>query len=557
MNRVTKAIVIALAAVVTIAVALIIGINLYVESPGAQARIQEELSKALNLPLKITNTSVTPWSDLRINGITIPAETGNFLEAASFSARYRLWPIFQRRLVIYEMRIESPKIVWTQNAEGKWVLPALAKAPAEAAAQEPRASEKEEKPPSTGEDSKESDFQVLLDGFKISNGSIEFYNREQRRVAQLAGVQMDYTVLAAERVEGTVVIAHANYADMFSFADIRTPFKYMGGQFTLPALEAAVAGGTVAGSLELTPGGKDSPFNASVKLQGIDAARLSREAGWQSIQPSGTLAGALDLRGSSREIARAEGRGNVSLRNGQLRQLELLQTIGEVLQINELANLRLKNATADFHLADEKVFIDGMELESADVKLFAQGIARYDGKLTLDARLSIDPRLAKKLPGFARDSFTTTDTGASAIDFKITGKTDRPKTDLAEKLVGKKLGDQFESLVSSLFGTKKKKEDEKKKDEKNKRKKELEKPAAPPPPTENPAQSPAGRPRVIPPATPAPTPSATSPAAIPSEAKSEGEDGGLRAVQEPRVATADAALQELAVSLSRLAPSFS
>src|SRR4029453_1264898 len=102
-------------------------------SPGTQARIQAELSRALRLPLIITNTSVTPWSDFRINGITVPAEQGNFLEASSFSARYRLLPLLRKRLVIYEMRMENPKVVWTQNEEGKWVLPTLAKAPMRAA----------------------------------------------------------------------------------------------------------------------------------------------------------------------------------------------------------------------------------------------------------------------------------------------------------------------------------------------------------------------------------------------------------------------------------------
>ena len=54
MKKVSKAILIGLAIVLALVVVLIVGLNLYVQSPGAQARIQEELSKMLRLPLKIT-----------------------------------------------------------------------------------------------------------------------------------------------------------------------------------------------------------------------------------------------------------------------------------------------------------------------------------------------------------------------------------------------------------------------------------------------------------------------------------------------------------------------
>ncbi len=143
MKKVSKAILIGLTVVVALAVALVVGLNLYVQSPGAQARIQEELSKALRLPLKITKTSVTPWSDLKITGISIPSGDANFLEATSFNAHYRLWPLLGGKLVITDMRVDNPKVVWVQNADGKWALPG----PEEAAAVSAEASQRPEKTP--------------------------------------------------------------------------------------------------------------------------------------------------------------------------------------------------------------------------------------------------------------------------------------------------------------------------------------------------------------------------------------------------------------------------
>lgn len=253
MKSVSKAILITLAAVAVIALLLLLGLNLYVQSPATQARIQEELSKALNLPLVITNTSLTPWSDLRINGIAVPGENGNFLEATSFTAKYKLLPIFQKRLVIYDMRFENPKIVWTQNEKGKWKLPQLAKAPKEASEVSEQKKEKKKK---SGKD----EFQVVLDRFKITGGSAEFIDKQGKRVALLSDVAMDYTTISEERLEGVARVGRINYADTFFFDDVRTPFKYADGQFSLPSLEATFAGGHATADFQLQPKPSKSPF---------------------------------------------------------------------------------------------------------------------------------------------------------------------------------------------------------------------------------------------------------------------------------------------------------
>ncbi|MDB6154469.1 MAG: hypothetical protein JWL90_2922 [Chthoniobacteraceae bacterium] len=501
MNRISKAILIALAGLAAIVVVLIIAINLYVQSPGTQARIQEELSKALKLPLTITNSSLSPWSDLRINGITIPSSSGdNFLEASSFSARYRLLPFLRRQLVIYEMQIESPRIVWTQNAAGKWVLPTLAKAPANAAEKK---TEKETRPPKA----KKEGVEVSLNGFKVHNGTVELFDLEKKRVALLNDVEMDYSMMTSERIEGTITVGKLNYGDRFFFENVRSPFTYAGGELTLPELHALVAGGSLGGNFNLKTQEKASPFIAGVKFEKVDAARLSSEAGWAPGQAAGILAGSMDVHGSSRQIARAEGKGQISLANGQFRQLEFFQTIGQILQIEELANLRLNRADADFHIGSEKAYVDSFLLEAFDLKLTAQGVIRFDGKVILDARLAVNETLANKLPNIVRNTLSETDSdGLPVVPFKISGKVDRPKTDLAEKMIGKKLGDQFENVISSIFGGKKRPDDKKPDDKKKKKKKDAKLLEAPPAGTEfaDPPSAAAPSPPLQPPGPPTP-----------------------------------------------------
>ena len=119
--------VIALGALVGLAAMVLLGVNLYVQSQGAQAKIQQELSRSLGVPLKIRSMSVTPWGGLELSGITIPQTVSvgpkHFLEARTFRLRVRFLSLFSRRLVIKEVSLIGPTVVWPQNKEGQWRLP--------------------------------------------------------------------------------------------------------------------------------------------------------------------------------------------------------------------------------------------------------------------------------------------------------------------------------------------------------------------------------------------------------------------------------------------------
>ena len=64
--------VIALGALIGLGAVVLLGVNLYVQSQGAQGKIQQELTRSLGVPLKIRSMSVTPWGGLELSGITIP-----------------------------------------------------------------------------------------------------------------------------------------------------------------------------------------------------------------------------------------------------------------------------------------------------------------------------------------------------------------------------------------------------------------------------------------------------------------------------------------------------
>ena len=490
MQKVSKAILIGLVAMLALVLIFVFGINLYIQSPGTQARIEAELSKALRVPLKITSTSITPTGRLRISGISIPGTSTNFLEATSFTANYRPLALLSGKLLIRDMRVENPKVIWQQNADGKFQLPKPEEAAAVASsggAEKPKKTRAEKRADEHGERGRKG-LEVVLEGFRVENGSFELLDVEQQHLATFTQVQMNYTTLTEQRVEGTLEVGRLVWADTLVLEDVRTPFLYTRGELAFDELTAALGGGALQGKFRIQPDLPDSPFTSSLSFENADVARLSKDAGWTPGQAAGNLSGAVDLHGNWKRVERVEGTGKLRLRNAQFRQFELLQTIGRVLQIQELSDLRLKEGRAEFHLESEKTFIDQLVLEAADLQLQATGVSRFDGKLDLDARLALSDRLFKQIPTFVRGNFVVAEDGRRAIEFDITGKNNKPKTNLLDRVVGQKIGGQFEELLSTIFGgaTKREPKEEpkktdadrkKEKDDKKKKKKDAAKAA--------------------------------------------------------------------------------
>src|SRR5215212_3911326 len=125
----SRVLLIVLGVVVGVALLILIGVNLYVQSRGTQARIQQELSQRLGTTLRIQRISVTPWWGLKLTGITIPQTqpgvSSDFLTAKTFRLRIRFSSLFGGQLVIKDISLINPEIVWAQNADGKWRFPSL------------------------------------------------------------------------------------------------------------------------------------------------------------------------------------------------------------------------------------------------------------------------------------------------------------------------------------------------------------------------------------------------------------------------------------------------
>jgi type II secretion system protein N len=482
---------IALGAVIALGAILLIGVNLYVQSQAAQAKIQQELSQRLGTVLGIRSMSVTPWSGLELTGITIaqtaPVGSKHFLEAKTFRLRVRFLSLFSRRLVIKEVALINPKVVWPQDAEGKWRLPSAQEAqppgvPATPAGSLPEPQEQRElnqtqiAPATTATSANPASPPQITPGAKlprpearpalapevrrvsIKNGNFSFLDQHGGMLASFTGVNFRTSIRSALALHGDAKVARISLRDRFFLEQLRSPLRYEPDVLELSKISARAANGEINGYFAMQPEAEDSPFTTNVKFRNVLADQIVENAGGAKGMVRGRLEGTFQLSGKTADPNALAGTGEIFLRDGWVQQYSLLVLLGQILQIEELRELHLEQAEARYHVSPGIVTIDQLILRSPNLRLTASGTVAFNGKLNLESQLAINERIRNQLFKAIRANFQpTSDPGYSAIDFQVSGTVDRPSTNLMDRLVGRDLS----SMLNSLFGGKKSKKKKK------------------------------------------------------------------------------------------------
>ena len=477
---------IGIGALVGAIVILLLAVNLYVQSQATQARIQQELSQRLNAPLRIRTISVTPWGGLKLTGITIPQTqpgvVGDFLEAQTFRLRIRFGSLFAQRLVIKEVSLIGPNVTWIQNADGKWRLPesprpaevpaevhekpvATAPAPGAVPTTAPSQVAITKKSPPPHLRSEPAPFAPEVRRVRLARGEFNFLDGKGKVVARFNGVNFRSAFRNTTALNGTIDIAKTSLRDRFFLEKLNSPMRYDPNIMEFSNVSAQADGGKITGGFSMRPQEKDSPFTAQVRFHDLQADRIITEAGGPKGMVKGRLEGSLDAAGKTADQNALNGYGEIFLRDGEVQQYSLLVALGQILQIEELTQLRLEQAEVKYRLTPGLITVDQLLVHSPNIRLTATGTITFAGKLKLESQLAINEKIRSQLFRAIRDNFQpTSDPAYSAIAFQITGSADRPKTNLVDKMIGGELKD-FGSVLNSLFGGKSDRPKKKKKDE--------------------------------------------------------------------------------------------
>ncbi len=445
--------------------------NLYVQSRGTQARIEQEIRRHFGTDAHIARVSVTPWGGLKLSGITIPQtnppDSGNFLEAQTLGLQLRFLSLLSPQPVVTQIGLIEPNVTWKQNPEGKWKLPGSREPQVSPAEEYNAPPENESGPPapeSTVAPTPEAPMEAKpatspavkvsrrgltaeIHHLNIQHGNFRFVDRSGKLIAAFEDVGMNSLMRDPTSLRGRATVERISLRDRVFVQKLITPIRYDAGEVDLSQISAHLGDGELRGHLSLQSQTQDSPFTVEAAFKNVEAGRLITDAGGPAGILQGKLEGNFQATGKTADANALTGSGDIALHDGQLRQYPLLVAVGQILQIEELTQLRLDQAAAKYHIAPGVVTVDQLDLRSTNVHLSATGTIGFSGKLHLDSKLSVNESLYGRLYKPIRVNFQPTDEpGFYGVDFQITGTIDRPKNNLLEKAVGGGLKDLLNTI---------------------------------------------------------------------------------------------------------------
>jgi type II secretion system protein N len=457
---------------------ILLGVNMYVQSRGTQARIQQELSQRLGTTLRIQRISVTPWAGLKLTGITIPQSqpgvSPDFLTAKAFRLRIRFSSLFGGHLVIKEVSLINPEIVWAQNTDGKWRVPSSPPstvpktiapeklAPVEVAPTLSPATEakivapappaKVAPPVSAQVENTPPPFTPEVQRVNVVRARFRFLDQKLQSVATFDQVDFRSSFRTSTDLRGNIAIAKTSLRDRFFLQQLESPLRYDANELDFSQISARAGEGQISGRFTIQPQAEDSPFTVSVRFKEVQADKIITEAGGVLGTVTGKLEGHLDASGKTADPNALEGSGEIILHDGQVRQYSLLVALGQLLQIQELQQLRLDQAQVKYHINPGVVTIDELIFRSENIRLSATGTVSFDGKLQLESQLAVNEKMRNQLFRAIRENFKPIDEpGYTALNFQVGGTVGRPKTNLMDKLIGRDLKD-LSSVITGLMG---------------------------------------------------------------------------------------------------------
>ena len=458
-EKISRLVILAACSLAGLLAVALLAVNLYVHVAGhTRADSAGAPASAWAPTLRIRRISVTPWFGLKLTGITMPqsggAVGGDFLQAETFRLRVRLASLFSRRLIISEVSLINPNVMWPQNDDGKWRLPSSLLPNEEETADQPGAEAGVQpirhlplprvlRRPKCNVHHIPTAIEVAASSstpevrrVNLTNGNFHFLDVKGTPVAIFEGVGFRSNLRNSTELRGNASIARISLRNRFFLKDLKSPVKYDPVTLDFSQISAHAAGGEISGKFSMQPAEAESPFVAQVFFRDVQADRVVSEAGGPVGIVIGRIEGKLDANGKTADANALSGSGEIfSAGRPDPPVQSCWSRWDELLQIDELRQLQLDQAQVKYHIMPGLVMIDELLLTSPSrTSELSPRPARwiFHGKLDLTgSHLAINDRIRNQLFAGMRESFRPGDEpGYAVVDFQVTGTLARPKTNL-------------------------------------------------------------------------------------------------------------------------------
>lgn len=421
-RRVLLATAIPLAVVCLVGVGYLVRLVRSVDTPAFRQSLLDRASAAAGARVQARRIAVSLWRGVTVEGVRVgnpPPFPGDLLTADALVLRYDPWALLAGRVQLSRLAIQRPVVTLAMDARGSFNYEHLG-GPAPAA---------------SGQGS--SGLPVALVLSKLSIDGARLVVRDPRAAfVKVEGADLGSSL----RIEGSAIIGDGtlaaglvNMADALFVRSVSAPFKASRGQVVFAPIRGTIAKGRVQGDARVQLQG-GLRFAANTTLEGAQLQELLAEA--KSAQSaSGTVSAKATVEGSG-GVATLKGHGHAEVKGCRVAHAALLTLLSSVLRVPELAHPDFDECRAEFTLGDGRLVTPALVLKGATIDLTGHGVTRLDTlALDYDMTLALSRALLDRIPvRELRAGFKDRADGFGVIDFKVTGTTAAPQTDLSTRI---------------------------------------------------------------------------------------------------------------------------
>lgn len=437
-----KKILLGLVAVVVVVVlgALAYGAHLVgkLNSPEFQEQVRAEVSRTLGAEVRLDSMDIALTSGVTLRAMAIenPAPfEGDLFSADAFVLRYKLWSLLSGRVEVEQIALDAPTLNLVVDKEGRYNYEALGGEGAGAGAE---GSGNAVEPTSGGTaDVESTSLDIVLSDVSVSGASVSML--DQSTDTMLMKID-DANFMSSLQVSGGVTqgqakasIATISMADMLFVRDVSAPLDMSKESVKLAHIEANVAGGKATGSViaHLQDGFR---YEVALNLDGVDVKTLLKEA-----QSAATVAGTLQAETSFEGTGplptmTAKGHGEVT--DCRIEDSKMMALLSTVMKVPELANPEFEQCRVEFTMAKSVLSTPVVSLKGRAIQLTGEGTLNLvSSKVAYDMELALAEELLAKIPmQELRAAFKKRDDGFSVVAFKVFGTSEKPQTDLLNRI---------------------------------------------------------------------------------------------------------------------------
>ncbi len=417
-------------------------------TPAFRDAMLQRLKAATGSDVRVQRLEVSLLSGVTLQGITIanpPPFRGDLLAADELALRYRLWSLLGGDLELTRLSLERPRIALVMDARGVFNYERLGRG----ATAPPGGT-------ATTSPARALPLHIVLSRLAVDGASVTVSDQTRARLVSLDGASLETALdLAGGRATGSgkARIETLNLGGRLLVRDVRSPLRLASDSLVFEPIGGRLAGGEAGG--KATVRFKNGlRYAAELQLSGVKMRTLLQEAG-SAAAVEGSLGAEAHFEGTG-GLATMRGRGQGRISECRIADNRTLQLLSSLLDVPELADPQLDECRAEFTQAGYEVATPVLRLTGKTIQLNGRGRLRLDtNALDYEMTLALAPALfAKMTRKELRPAFQTRADGFATIDFKLSGTTLAPRTDLMAR-IGKGVVQQtFKSRLKKLFGGK-------------------------------------------------------------------------------------------------------